>query len=102
MADFAGRWTVSQTAGFQQRVLIAAMQVAITYTAETAETVIVDQKRRALAVEVFDDPLAHMVRFAVAIAARDVGTGEADAVLEQNCYELWDNWAGINADEYAT
>jgi hypothetical protein len=100
MADFAGRWTVGQTAGFQQRVIIAALTVAAQYTSETGETVIVDQKRRALAIEVFDDPTAHMVRFAMSVAASDVGAGALDAEIEQRCYDLWDNWAGINGDEY--
>lgn len=100
MADFAGRWVVSQTAAFQQRVCIAAMTVAVQYTNETGETVVVDQKRRALAAEFFADPVGNMVRFAVALASQDVTAADPDAVIEQKVYDLWDGMAGIYGDEY--
>lgn len=102
MADFASRWTVSQTAGFQQRVIIAAMTVAVQYTSETGETVIVDQKRRALALEFFANPSAQMQRLAMVLAAKDVPVAADDSTIEQWVYNVWDNMAGIFGDEYAS
>lgn len=93
-------WTVSQTAGFQQRCLMAAVGVAEQYTSEQAETVPVDVKRRALAVAVLNDPDSYMKIFAYALAAAEVDTGDDDDTLNTWTFALWDNIAGINTQDY--
>lgn len=102
MANYAGRWTVSQDAGFQQRACIAATAVAVTYTNEQAAGPEVDRKRRALALTVFADPAGQMERFAIALASQDVALADLDETILTKTFELWDGMAGINVEDYPT
>jgi hypothetical protein len=100
MADYAARWTVSQDAGFQQRVCIAIARVAYQYTNEQGSTPTVDTKRRALAATVYSDPEAHMARFAMVLASQDVLVDDPDETIETMVYQVWDGMAAILTTDY--
>jgi hypothetical protein len=100
MATLAECWTTSQTAAFQQRVLMAVLQTARQYTSEEAGTIPIDRKRRALAVSVMNNPTPYMIPFSYLLAAAQVLTSDPDTTVQQMVYNVWDNVAGILTEDY--
>lgn len=101
MTAYSARYTLAQDATFQGRCAVAATITAEQYTSETAETVELDRKRRALAVTVLGNPAGLGARFALAVAAQDVLAADTDDTIQTMVYQQWDGMAGVNADDYA-
>jgi hypothetical protein len=100
MATFAERYTVSQTAGFKVKAGIAAVLVASQVMTEKAATVVVDRKRRALAMTVLTNPSAITDRFALILAAQDVPADASDESIHTMVWQMWDAIAGIETDDW--
>lgn len=100
MATFAERYTVSQQAAFRIRAGIAAVLVASQVMTEKAATVVVDRKRRALALTVLTNPGTVADRFALILAAQDVPADATDETIQFVVWEMWDSIAGIETDDW--
>lgn len=100
MGSFAERYAVSQQASFKVKAGIAAVLVATQVMTEKAATVVVDRKRRALALTVLTNPQAITDRFALILAAKDVPADSTDETIQTMVWELWDSIAGIETDDW--
>lgn len=100
MASFFERYQVSQDGTFQARVGVAATRVAIQYTNEQGDNIVIDRKRRALSLVFLGDPIGNTMRIALALASQEVTLADPDAVLEAKVYDIWDGLAGIFTDDW--
>jgi hypothetical protein len=99
MASFADRYAASQSPDMQVKAGIAAVLVAVQVMTETAPTVAVDRKRRALALAVLADAQGIAARFALILAAQDMPSTDPDEVIQAKVLELWDAIAGVDRDD---
>lgn len=100
MATFAERYTVSQQAAFKVKAGIAAVLVATQVMQDKAQTVVVDRKRRALALTVLTNPGTIADRFALILAAQDVPAEATDENIQAMVWEMWDSIAGVETDDW--
>lgn len=99
MADYATRYTVATTVAFQVKVGIAAVIIATQVIGESTGNIGRDRRRAALARYVLENPNTVAAQFALILAAQDVPASETDENVKNLVLGMWDQIAGVSAED---